>query len=121
VIGGTTRTVGYFTQAREQHVAVTFGATTTLDWAAGASFSFTATGSGAASLVMTNGPISGIVATITVEITNGGLRTWTYPSGTKWAGGTPPVLSTAGRDRLTFVTRDGGVTIDGYLTGKAMA
>lgn len=121
VVGATTKALGYFKQAREVHSSVAFGATTTLDWSAAASFDFTATGTGAATLAFSNMPASGIVAAITVEITNGGLRTWTYPAGTKWAGGSAPSLSSAGRDRLTFVTRDGGTTIDGYLTGKGMA
>lgn len=120
-IGGTTRAIGTFKQAREVHAAVTFGATTTLDWGAAGSHDFTATGTGAATLAFSNLPPTGIAASIILDITNGGLRTWTFPASVKWAGGVAPSLSAAGRDILQFYTRDGGTTVHGFLASKGSA
>lgn len=120
VIGSVTRALGTFLQSRGTKVNPTFGTTTTLDWSQGDAFAFTATGSGAATLAFSNLPVSGIGGWITVSITNGGLRTWTWPTGTKWVGGAAPTLSSAGRDRLNFYTDDAGTTIDGFV-GKGMA
>jgi hypothetical protein len=117
-IGGTTRAIGTFKQAREVHVAVSFSGGATIDWSAGGSHDFTASGSGAATLTFSNMPPSGIAASIILDVTNGGLRTWTYPSGTKWANGTAPTLTSSGRDILQFYTRDGGTTIHGFMASK---
>ena len=50
-------------------------------------------------------------------------RSITWPAAVKWAGGTPPTISTASgaRDVFVFRSRDGGTTIDGILVGKAFA
>lgn len=119
-IGATTRALGTFKQAREVHSSVSFvsGGTTNLDWSAAASFDVTATGTGATTLGFTNPPASGIAASIVLHLTNGGLRTWTYPTGTKWASGTAPTLTSSGLDILQFVTRDGGTTYHGFLASK---
>lgn len=120
LIGSVTPAVGVFLQSRGRHISPTFGTTTTLDWSAGDSFGFTASGTGAATLAFSNLPASGYSSWITVEINNGGLRTWTYPTGTKWPAGTPPALSSSGRDRINFFTRDGGTTFDAFAaTGLA--
>src|SRR5574337_182258 len=120
LIGSVTPAVGVFLQARGKHVSPSFGTTTTLDWSQGDSFDFTATGSGAATLAFSNVPASGISSWITLTITNGGLWTWTWPTGTKWPAGTAPALSSSGRDRINFFTRDGGSTFDGFY-GIGMA
>jgi hypothetical protein len=122
-IGGTTAAEPSRAKSwRETHVAVTFqsgvGATTTLDAAAGSSFDFTATGSGASTLAISNPPTSGWATTIILWITNGALRTWTWPTGTKWANATAPTLTTSGLDLLSFTTRDGGTTWHGTLVSK---
>lgn len=117
-IGGSSRAIGNFLSAREQHVGVSFGAPTTIDWSAGGSFDFTATGSGAATLAFANLPTTTIATSITVDVTNGGLRTWTYPAAVKWPGGVAPTLTSSGRDVLQFFTRDGGTTIHGMLASK---
>ena len=50
-------------------------------------------------------------------------RSITWPAAVKWAGGTPPTISTASgaRDVFVFRSRDGGTTIDGWQIGKGMA
>jgi lysophospholipase L1-like esterase len=52
-----------------------------------------------------------------------GSRTATWPASVKWAAGAAPTLSTAAnaRDRLVFMTEDGGTTWDGALVGKGFA
>jgi hypothetical protein len=110
--------IGTWKQAREIHAAATFGAPTTIDWSAGGSFDTTASGSGAVTLAFSNLPPSGVAANIVWDLTNGGLRTWTYPTGTKWSAGTAPTLTSSGRDLLSFFTRDGGTTIHGTVVSK---
>lgn len=58
---------------------------------------------------------------VTVNITNGGNYTVTWPSSVKWPEGTEPVLSLDGRDRLVFVSDDGGTNIDGFVAGMKMS
>jgi hypothetical protein len=120
-IGATTQAMGTFLSAREKHVAATFGAPTTIDWSAGGSFDTTASGSGAVTLAFSNLPATGFGVSITWDLTNGGLRTWTFPASVKWAGGVAPTLTSAGRDILQFYTRDGGTTVHGFLASKASA
>ncbi len=53
-----------------------------------------------------------------------GSRVFTWPAAVKWTNGGPaPTLSVSAnaRDRLAFVTRDGGTTIDGMITHTALA
>lgn len=109
-VGATTKALGTFIQAREVHAAVTFSAGGNLNCAAAASFDMTATGSGAATLTISNAPPSGAATTIVLWLTNGGLRTWTWPTGSKFAGATAPTLTSSGLDVLTATTRDGGTT-----------
>lgn len=73
---------------------------------------------GAVSLTLSNVPASGTVAAGILEATNAGLATITYPSGSKWAGGTAPTLSSAGKDILGWYTHDGGTTINWLVLGK---
>ena len=79
---------------------------------------FTKTISGATSLTVSNVPASGTLASFILDLTNGGSATITWWSGVKWAGGTAPTLTAAGRDVLGFYTHDGGTTWTGLLLGK---
>lgn len=54
---------------------------------------------------------------ITLELTNGGAFTQTWPSGTRWAGGTAPALTASGTDILVF-TKAGTANWRGYLSSK---
>lgn len=122
LVGATTPALGTFAQAREVHQTTAFATpTTTVSWADRASTDITATGSGAVALAFANLPPAGVAATMVVELVNGGLRTWTWPSGTQWAGGTPPTLTSSGRDVLVFFTRDGGASYRASVFGKAFA
>ena len=70
---------------------------------------------GATTWAITGLPASGTVGSWTIELTNGGLFTQTWFTGTKWNGGVAPTLTSSGTDILTFYTRDGGSTIRGFV------
>jgi hypothetical protein len=72
----------------------------------------------ATTFTVTNVPAAGTAASIILDLTNGGSAAITWWSGVKWAGGTAPTLTTAGRDALGFYTFDGGTTWTGLLLGK---
>lgn len=79
---------------------------------------FTRTISGVTTLTVSNVPTTGTAASFILDLTNGGSATVNWWTGVKWAGGTPPTLTTAGRDSLGFYTYDGGTTWTGLLLGK---
>lgn len=79
---------------------------------------FTKTISIAATLTVSNVPATGTAASFILDLTNGASATITWWSGVKWAGGTAPTLTAAGRDVLGFFTHDGGTTWSGLLLGK---
>lgn len=66
----------------------------------------------------TNPAPSGMVSSFILEITNGGAFTITWWATIKWAGGTAPTLTSAGRDMLGFITHDGGATWTGIFMAK---
>jgi hypothetical protein len=57
-----------------------------------------------------NPPASGNYYEFVLELTNGGLATQTWFTGTKWTSGVAPTLTASGTDILHFWTRDGGTT-----------
>lgn len=79
---------------------------------------FAKTISGATTLTVSNVPAAGVAATFMLDLTNGGSAAITYWSGVKWAGGTAPTLTAAGRDVLGFYTHDGGTTWTGLVLAK---
>lgn len=79
---------------------------------------FSKTISGATTLTVSNVPATGGAATFILDLTNGGSAAITWWSGVKWAGGTAPTLTAAGRDVLGFFTYDNGTTWTGLVLGK---
>lgn len=79
---------------------------------------FTKTIVGATTLTVSNVPAAGTAASFILDLTNGGSATITWWSGVKWAGGTAPTLTSAGRDVLGFFTHDGNATWTGLVLGK---
>lgn len=79
---------------------------------------FTRTISGTTTLTVSNVPASGTAASFILDLTNGGSATINWWTGVKWAGGTAPTLTAAGRDVLGFFTHDGGTTWTGLLLGR---
>lgn len=61
---------------------------------------------------------SGTVQLLTIELTNGGAHTITWPAGVVWDGGAEPTLLSSGVDIITFYTRDGGTTVRGMHAGS---
>jgi hypothetical protein len=82
---------------------------------------FTKTISGATTFTTSGIPATGNVASLVLDLTNGGSAAVTWWSGVKWASGTAPTLTASGRDVLGFFTHDGGTTWNGFVLGKAMA
>lgn len=99
------------------------GATETLDLESGNVFDITLDAS--CTLTFSNPPASGRAGSFTLIVRQNGTGGWTltYPASVKWAGGTPPTLSTAASaiDILSFVTVNGGTTWFGFLAGLAFA
>lgn len=98
---------------REARVAM---AANDVDISAGNYFSKTL--SGATTFTVSNVPSAGTAASFILDLTNGGAFAITWWAGVKWAGGTAPTLTAAGRDVLGFFTHDGGTTWTGLVLGK---
>ena len=109
-------TLAKATEYTETKTALSSGA---IDLSTGNYFTYTVSGS--TTFTVSNGASSGTVNSFILDLTNGGSATITWISGTKWAGGTAPTLTSSGRDVLGFFTEDGGTTWNGFVLGKAMA
>lgn len=90
-----------------------------IDLSLGGSFSKTITGN--TTFTVSNVPANGFVTGFFLVLTNGGVGTITWWSGVKWAKGIAPILTANGRDRLMFITEDGGATWDGALMASALS
>lgn len=108
-----TLTTPLVTGLRETRTAMGANA---IDLATGNFFSKTI--SGATTFTVSNVPATGTAATFILDLTNGGSAAITWFAGVKWAGGTAPTLTAAGRDVLGFFTHDGGTIWTGLLMGK---
>jgi hypothetical protein len=72
-------------------------------------------------ITITNVPASGSGASFTLIFTADGTpRSVTWPSSIKWAGGTPPTITSAiGKaDSFAFFSSDGGTSWQGYVGGQ---
>lgn len=78
---------------------------------------FTKTIVAATTLSVINTPISGVVYTFIIELTNGGTNIVNWWSGITWDGGVAPTLTSSGVDSIGFYTYDGGTTWRGLLLG----
>lgn len=115
--GGTmTGNLGVFT---EDYTVVDKGnisSSVTFDVSAGNFQHGTVTGN-TGTVAFSNWPASGRAAFITLELTNGGAFTFTWPGAVIWDGGSAPTLQTSGVDVLVFYSRNGGTTIRGMPAG----
>ena len=93
------------------------GGTTTLAYQQDAVYRLTASVDDT-TWAITGLPASGTVASWTIELTNGDLFFQSWFTGTTWDNGTPPTLSAAGTDILTFYTYNSGATIRGFLVAS---
>lgn len=73
---------------------------------------------GATTFTVSNVPTSGTTASFILDLINGGSAVVTWWANVKWAGGTAPTLTAAGRDVLGFFTYDNGTTWTGLVLGK---
>ena len=74
---------------------------------------FSKTVSTPTTFTVSNVPTTGEAYTMILELTNGGVGT-TYWAGVQWAGGKEPTLSASGKDKLGFMTTDGGTIWTGF-------
>lgn len=79
---------------------------------------FTKTISAPITFSILNVPSDGLTASFILELTNGGSSVVTWWSGVDWGFGTPPQLTTSGKDLLGFITHDGGVNWTGMVLAK---
>lgn len=101
------------TATREIYAALGSSAITL---ASGNYFSFTSTA--ATTWTVTGTPAAGTVQSFILELTNGGAFTQTWPTNSKWAGGTAPALTAAGLDIIGGYSRDAGATWRMFLIAK---
>ena len=78
---------------------------------------FTKTISSTTTFTVSNVPSTGIATSFILDLTNGGSATVNWWSNVKWASGTAPTLTAAGRDALGFYTYDNGTTWTGLVLG----
>lgn len=78
-----------------------------------ADFQFATVSGDLTSVTISNWPASGKVEFFTLELTNGGAHSITWPASIKWDGGNDPTLQSSGVDTLILYSRDGGTTIRG--------
>lgn len=72
------------------------------------------------SLQVSNWGPAGQMSRLVLQITNaGGTSITSWPNGTVWPSGIPPILSANGFDLIILTTFDGGTTIFGNVVGLA--
>jgi hypothetical protein len=107
----------------ELSTAVTATATTNLDFSLGNNFDITMSAS-ITTITKSNAPASGRVYSMTLFLTQSGAGSftvaWAGLGTVKWAGGTAPTLTTTtGKtDIIVLVTKDGGTTWYGMVSGQ---
>lgn len=116
---GGTLTSGILTSYRETVVTANSTATYAMDCSAANVFNLTLTAS--CTLSFTNIPSSvsfGVTLALKQDAT--GSRTVTWPTGTRWSGGTAPTLTTtaAKTDFISMFTLDGGTNWNAFVSGK---
>lgn len=79
----------------------------------------TATVDQATTLTFSNPIASGDATAFSLELTNGGAFTVTWPVAVSWDAATAPTLQASGVDILTFVTIDAGATWRGFVSWAA--
>ena len=79
---------------------------------------FSATATANVTLSITNVPVSGTCASVTLISTNFGAYTITWPTGTTWINGSAPTLPASGLAVLIFFTINNGATWYANLVGN---
>lgn len=96
-------------------------AAVTVDLDLSAAQHFTVTVAGLITFTFSNTPGGTTAHGFTLRLTNGGAYAITWPASVKWAFGLAPTLTSSGKDLLTFVTDDGGVTWMATVSIRAFA
>lgn len=114
----TDKTIDFVSWSEKVASMATTGAVT-LDLSAATYFYNTAT-TGSNTFTFSNPPTTGKVLAFTVELFGGLTHAPTWPASVEWSDGLEPTY-TAGKDILTFFTRDGGTTYVGTLSAAGVA
>jgi hypothetical protein len=109
-----------YSEARKDYGTATSG-TTTLDFRYPAGL-LAITGTGTVTLVGSNFPATGRVASHTLKVTNASSASLAMSTATfKAPGGSLPTLTGTGTDRFVFVTENAGTAIEVYTAGQGIA
>jgi hypothetical protein len=86
-------------------------------------FAVSASGTGTVTWTLINPPATGRAQTFIIEYTNGGVKTNSWFTNTRWPGGVAPSLTSASAnpDLLGFVTDDAGANWRGVLLQRGSA
>ena len=86
-------------------------------------FSVSGSGTGTVTWAVTNPPITGRAQTFVIEYTNGGIKTNSWFTNTRWPAGIAPSLTSASAnpDMLSFTTDDAGSNWRGLLLQRGSA
>jgi Protein of unknown function (DUF2793) len=76
---------------------------------------------GNVTLSVSNWPAAGQLGRLVLEVQNTGAYNITWPTGTKWPGGSAPTVTASGKDIFVLMTFDGGTTIYGSAAGQNYA
>lgn len=79
---------------------------------------FVCTSTGNVTLAISNYAASGFQSSLTLNIYNGGAHSWSWVSGTIWPDGTPPTLTTSGKDVIVCKEDDGTPTWNCFVAGQ---
>ena len=104
------------TTYRETYVDLGTGGNAILDLAAGNNFRRQFNSSGGIAFVNIPSGAFGF----TLILVNAGAYSVNFPT-IRWAGGTPPILTSSGTDVVVIYTYDGGTTYYGFLVGKNLS
>jgi hypothetical protein len=86
-------------------------------------FQVSASVAGTVTWTVVNPPPTGRMQTFAIEYTNGGIKTNTWFTNTRWPAGVAPTLTSASAnpDLLSFTTDDAGANWRGVLLQRASA
>lgn len=119
IIGGTIKGVvlEYVTARGKKIDKGNMSGAVDIDWSTGDYFYGTITGVTTLTFSNLPGASTNPAGSLTLELTNPGAFTLTWPAGMKWPGGVAPTRTVAGVDLYEFVCRD-GTTVRGAQAQK---
>ena len=122
VHSGSLMDITEVTLATSGTIAANGSTTVTLDLNAHNFFSVSGSAAGTVTWVVSNSPVTGRAQTFVLEYINGGTKTNSWFTNTRWPAGSAPVLTTGlNPDFLAFTTDDAGANWRGVLLQRGSA